>query len=220
VGPPPPRPTTDIVSGLAYDLIERYITFRTCYIFVIIEVVSAVFFLPMMIFPKAQNYLNIISILIIFTLKAYIIVGYIKYSFIVNERKFREIMAVVIVLFIMNLILNLLHEVSHFTASLMLFFVPTGLSYLLLFYGFRLIQNAESVFFRKLSKLNLSLFVIGVLTGIGMGLLTITKSFGWILLVIPIGLAGFYVIVLLIYWEFKLFRHLHFQYEKIAQTVN
>jgi hypothetical protein len=129
-------------------------------------------------------------------------------------------MAVVIVLFIMNLILNLLHEVSHFTASLMLFFVPTGLSYLLLFYGFRLIQNAESVFFRKLSKLNLSLFVIGVLTGIGMGLLTITKSFGWILLVIPIGLAGFYVIVLLIYWEFKLFRHLHFQYEKIAQTVN
>jgi hypothetical protein len=204
------------------DFIERHITYRTCYIFVIISIFTPASVLLMLInFPEAmKRSIGILIGLIMFTLNFYIIAGYIKYSFLVNEQKFRKIMVIVIALFAMNLILNLVQAVSHFKALNMIYLSPTYLTYLLLFYGFGLIRNADSVFFRRLSKLNLYSFILAVLAAVGMGLSAITKSEVWFGLVIPIRLAGFCVMVLLIYWQFKLFRYLHFQYEKIAETVN
>lgn len=198
------------------NLIERYITFRTCYIFVIVGAISPAFFLPIVIiFSQVHYYIGIIGKFMLFILNLYIYAGFIKYSFIVNERKFRKIMAIVIILSVINLILSFFQVMLPFKASIILF-LPVGL---LLFYGFRLIRNAESVFFSKLSKLTLSLLIVGILITIGMGLLEKTKSEIWLALVIPCSLAGFYVVVSFVYWEFKLFRHLHFQYEKVAPTV-
>ena len=90
--------------------------------------------------------------------------------------------------------------------------IPLLISTPLLFYGFRLIQTAEIPYFRKLSKLNLYLLIIGapwsVLYIPTVSGFMLKSGMVTLLSMLVLTLAFFVTIALRWYWEIKLFRHL------------
>jgi hypothetical protein len=200
-------------SGGLESLILRHIEFRYCYYCLVASIGSIIISLilwPIKIIP--QGTLQVPQQILSFCLTLYVYFGYIKYSYIENETKFRTIILVVLGLSIIESFVSLLAPIFHLdqTKSTLYFAIPIIISTPLLFYGFRLIQkNAEVLYFRKLSKLNLYLLIIGALYSL-LFIPKVGNFFSMLMLV----LAVFVTIASIWYWEIKLFKHLARKYNE------
>ncbi len=165
---------------------------------------------PLKIIP--QTTLQLASSSLAFFLNLYADLGYIKYSFIQNERRFRQIIIAAIGLSTIQSLLITLDALIKLDPTKYTIYlgVIMLLSTPLFFYAFGLIKNDDVQFFKRLSKLNLYLPIIALL-GLLFYLLRLTSF-----LLFPIILAGFVIIISLWYWQIKLFRHLSVKYKEIV----
>lgn len=195
------------------ELIIRKINFKTCYHLLLLNVaimVASFVLYPIKIVPQPTLQLAI-SCLALF-INLYAELGYIKYSFIQNERRFRKIIIAAIGLSTIQsvgILLNALIKLDETKYTIYLGVIML-LSTPLFYYAFGLIRNEDMKFFGKLSRLNLYLPIISLL-----GLLLYLFKVSHFLLFFPIILAGFVVVILLWYWQIKLFRHLSEKYNEI-----
>ncbi len=201
--------------------IRDNITFKGCYLLVILQVVLILSFVVLDIaVPQWRIYSSATSGTMYLLISVYILVGYIKYSFIVNEKKFRKIIYFILLLLFANFILaRILHPGTKCSYPACLTLGSSDLSLLLLFYGFGTIKNEERAFFTKLSKLNLYMFGIKVIhtiyffaTDYAVG------SFPSGIISFPLFITAAIVTILFISWEFKLFKHLSMKYELSPAT--
>lgn len=145
-------------------LIRDKITFKSCYLLVLLQVILVLSISVLKAgMPQWGTYFSAISRIMYPLISVYIFAGYIKYSFIANEQKFRKLMYFAVTLLFANLILSLIHSNTKCDYPDCLYLRSSDLSLLLLFYGFRLIKNEERAFFERLSKLNLYMFIIIVI---------------------------------------------------------
>ncbi len=195
------------------ELIIKKINFRTCYHFLLLNVaimIASFVLYPLKIIP--QTTLQLASSSLAFFLNLYADLGYIKYSFIQNERRFRQIIIAAIGLSTIQSLLITLDALIKLDPTKYTIYlgVIMLLSTPLFFYAFGLIKNDDVQFFKRLSKLNLYLPIIALL-GLLFYLLRLTSF-----LLFPIILAGFVIIISLWYWQIKLFRHLSVKYKEIV----
>ena len=194
------------------ELIIRKIDFKTCYHFLLLNVaimIASFVLYSLKIIP--QTALHLASSSLAFFLTLYTALGYIKYSFIQNERRFRRIIIASIGLSSIQSLLILLNALIKFNQTKYTIYsgIIMLLSTPLFYYAFGLIRNEDMKFFGKLSQLNLYLPIISIL-----GLLLYLLKVSHFLLFFPIMLAGFVVVILLWYWQIKLFRHLSLKYNE------
>jgi hypothetical protein len=205
-------------SGGLESLILRHIEFRYCYYCLVASIglilISLVLW-PMKIIP--QGTLQVPQQILSFFLTLYVYLGYVKYSYIESETKFRTIILIVIGLSITESFVSLLAPILNLdkTKSTLYFAIPTIIATPLLFYGFRLIQKTgELLYFRKLSKLNLYLLIIGALYSLFF-IPKLGNKVGAFLSMLMLVLAAFVTIASIWYWEIKLFKHLARKYNEI-----
>lgn len=199
-------------------LIRDRITFKTCYLFVMLQAALVVFIVfSTAILPKFESELSAVNRIVAPILALYIWAGYLRYSYIVTEDKFRKVICLVVAIFFIDLALSLMRpglqgKCSY--PSCVSFLSLSDLSYPLLFYGYGLIRNEDAPFFKRLSKLNLYMTIIMLLNTIYLlakATNNILDSILWVIWV-PL-LAIFPILFLLIYWEVKLFKHLSEKYD-------
>lgn len=198
--------------------IMKYITFRNCYNFLIFDFVQVPIFVILreLIFKTTQIPLMILQMLITYFLNFYIYTGYVKYSDIVDEGKFRKIMFLVIGIYFISFVLSNLHMPQKLSPSNYLNYLsPMPIAYVLMFYSFRLIRNEEKKFFRILSILNLCIFFIAIIGMISIPVITknFTGSTKYIYF-LPFVVGGFIVSIAELYWQVKLFRRLSSKYDE------
>ncbi|MDA8082211.1 MAG: hypothetical protein M0024_00970 [Nitrospiraceae bacterium] len=144
----------------------KHIDFRYCYYALLGGACSVVLsfilwritFIPAILLQVLQQ----ISVLLI---NLYVNMGYIKYSYLEDERLFRRVMIVAAGLSLLGsalLVLAPLLPVGK-TQSTIFIALPVYVTAPLLFYGFRLIRTEERSFFTLLARLNLVLFLAGIL---------------------------------------------------------
>jgi hypothetical protein len=190
------------------SLILGHIEFRYCYYCLLATIGSIIisFILsPIKLIPEGT--LKVPREILGFLLGLYVNLGYVKYSYIEEEAKFRKIIFVVIILSILSSWFSILAPLFDFdqTKSSLYFTIPMIPLALVLFYAFRLIKTGEILYFRKLSRLYLYLFFIGALAS----LLFIPHLANYLAILIYFLLpAAFITWGLVFYWEIKLFRHL------------
>jgi hypothetical protein len=153
----------------------------------------------------------------LFLLDLYAYLGFIKYASMANEDRFRRIMFMVISILSINFTLSFLHRRINLKMPEIFSLMP--LTYILLYYGFRRIQNAEADFFRRLSRLNLYLFLLSI--SFALFLIALARDFAvsirWFV-VAPLLMGGAAIAVAKFYWEVKLFKHLSVKYERSVPT--
>lgn len=194
------------------NLIIHRIKFGTCYHMLILN--AAILIASFVLYPiklVPQGTLQITTSVLALFLSLYIQLGYIKYSFIKNERQFQQIIMAAIVLSTIQSLLIVFDsfmklDSTKYTIGLGII----GLLAALLFYSaFGLIKNDEMAFFKKLSRLNLYLPSLLLL-----GLLLYFLNLRSILFFIPIALSILITAILLWYWQIRLFRYLSLKYNK------
>ena len=199
-------------------LIRNNITFKNCYLFLILDILLIVpVGIMTVIAPQFETHVEIISAIISFILTLYIYMGYIKYSYIADEKKFRKIILIVIAILFGDFIFSLIETKTKFNSQMVFNYLSLmPLSYPLLFYGFKLIRNGKVDIFKRLSRLNLYLFVLIVFSSVTLLIATksFTESIQWIIL-LPFLLAVLIIAILLIYWELKLFKYLSTKYDHL-----
>jgi hypothetical protein len=200
-------------------LIMKYVKFKNCYYLLFIYFLFLWISLLLFILPNTSfGPLNIIYVTGITLLTLYIALGFIKYSLIVNEDLFRNIVIIIIFLVLIHSFLMFLHNVlninplkSFYGNSLNLLELLQALSF---YYAFKLILNDEFKYFRRLSTLNLILVIMGLC----FSMVLLLNMFHPPSLISSIGLLLFFLSMfaisfLICYWEIRLFRHLYFKYE-------
>jgi hypothetical protein len=200
-----------------YDLM-KYVTFKKCFVFCILGFALAPVFtvLNKFVSEKISSPLFSIEAVIFFLLDLYVYVGFIKYSFIVQEEKFRKITFLAIGILFLNFFLSFFQDKDSFISySIFNNLSLMPLAYILLYYSFSLIHNEEVEFFKKLSRLNLYTFLISIIFVIFILLLTkgFTLSIRWIFSFPFIVVSGV-ILLLKLYWEVNLFKHLSFKYDR------
>lgn len=200
-------------------LMRRAITFKNCYLFVIVNLVLVIpITILYRIIPQFKIPFSIINKVISFLLSLYIFIGYIKYSYISNESKFRKIILIVISILVVDSIFSLIRgEIDASHNKIFAYLSLMYLSYPLLFYGFRLIRNEDSDLFQRLSRLNLYFFILIIFNGLFILVpwKIFIDSIRWVILLPFLG-ADLTVIFLLVYWEVKLFRRLSAKYDHLS----
>lgn len=195
-------------SKTIQGLIIKYIEFKYCYYLLLLNIVVFVvgFFLGA-IKNDPNDYIQLSGLIVSYLITMYIFLGFIKYSYVTNQDGFRKIIFVVLCLEIYNLLtlffLDPFNPNSPTKLSA-LTIIPKSFESILWYYAFKLIQNEESIYFNKLSMLNLYFFFISI---IFLLMIIFSTSFPFIVLSI-LMLAVFAVFILLWYWEIKLFKHL------------
>ncbi len=187
------------------------INFRRCYQFFVLNVaiIIATFILnPLRIIPSSL--LQAVSLSGALFLNLYAQLGYVKYSVIRDERQFRKVIIGAIGLSTLHSLLVPTNVLIYFgqTQNNIYLGIIMLLSMLLFYYAFALIRNDDVDFFKKLASLNLYLALI-----LFLGLLCYVFELP-LFLVFPIMMAGVVVIILLWYWQIKLFRHLSLKYNE------
>jgi len=143
----------------------------------------------------------------------YVGLGYIKYSFIQDERRFRRVIMPAIALTAIETLFYTIPNPSKYGSLRNTIEITMGLlPGILFFYAFRLIQNDESRFFRMLSRLNLTLVIIGLCFMV----IYYLRSLGRFFPFFPLVLAGAIVAILLWYWQIMLFKHLSLKYKEVG----
>ena len=195
----------------------KYITFRNCYNFLILDfAIVPISVILREAFKTVTMPLLILQLIITSLLNLYIYSGYLKYSEIVNEKVFRKIMFVVIGLYSISMILSAFQMHSGVTPSNYLNYLsPMPIAFILMFYSFRLIKNEEQKFFGMLSNLNLFTFLLSILGGGGILILSknFTASTKWIYM-LPFLVGGIIITITKLYFEVKLFRWLSSKYDE------
>jgi len=197
----------------------KYVKFKNCYYLLFLYLLFLWISLLLFLLPNTSyEPLNIIHVTVITLLTFYIYLGFIKYSFIVNEELFRNIVIIIICLMLIHSFLIFLHDVlninpfkSYYRNSLGILNLLQALSF---YYAFKLILNDEFKFSRRLSLLNLFLFIMVLCFSMVLLLNlflppSLISSIGLLLFFLSIFVINF----LICYWEIKLFRHLYFKYE-------
>ena len=186
------------------SVIIEEVSFKRCAQFVIMQTVftliTAIILSSNIASPHSLLYL-ILDILNVF-FNVYICLGYIKYAHVVHEGTVSLILNIVIALHILQFVTNIV-ENGHYLEIKgyeNLWYVKS----LLMFFGLRLVQSSERDFLSKISRLYLFLFIVAMLLTFNTSL----PSYVTILLI----LSAIYFIPALMYWEFKLFNHLHSLY--------
>lgn len=198
------------------ELIIQQINFRTCYRFLLLNaaiIIASFIIYPLNLIP--QEALQLLSSTLALFLNLYADLGYIKYSFIQDERRFRKIVIAAICLSLLHSLLVPLNAIINIDSTKYAIYlgIIMSLSTLLFYFAFGLIKNDEIEFFKKLSKLNLCLPVLSFLAL----LLFILKLTSFILLV-PILLAALITLISIWYWQIKLFKHLSIKYLENAKN--
>jgi len=197
--------------------IMKYINFKYCRYSVFIAIVLLIL---------SSFFVKSLTGAFMFLFVLYIYLGFIKYSFIISDNKFKKMIILLIGLSFIDLILwgtDLLpldlatssDQPLNSSISLVSFYsfayAVGGSIYLISYYSFRLIKNAEVLYFNKLSTLYLYLFPIA--TGIFLlDILNIYKL-GFPVLSIILKLATIVITIWIAFWKFELFSHLHSKYE-------
>jgi hypothetical protein len=201
-----------------YTSIMKYVKFKNCYYLLFVYLLFLwvsllLFFLP----DTSLEPWNTIHVTVVTLLTLYIYLGFIKYSFIVNEKLFRNIVIVIICLILIHSFLIFLHDVlninpfkSFYRNALGIFVLLQALSF---YYAFKLILNDEFKYFRKLSLLNLFLFIMNLCFSMLLLLYLFYHSKFSAIVLLLFFLSFFMIKFLICYWEIKLFKHLSIKYE-------
>ena len=191
-------------------MIFKFIHFRYCYYCLLLDICliigSAALLQFKMITPQAsvEVFRDIIGLL----LNTYVYLGYVRYSYLTHNDKFRKIIFAVTLLSIAHFgTMAVTHIVdSDKTTPIYYHAVPTAIMTALLCYAFRHIQTAEGAYFKKLATLNL--FYLIIMAFIAVFFITGWASFlSTIITVIP----AFIVMTAIWYWQVKLFKYLSTQ---------
>ncbi len=193
------------------NLIIARIDFGTCYHMLILNaaiIIASFILYPIKLVP--QEALQIATSVLTLFLGLYIQLGYVKYSFIRNERRFRQVIIAAIVVSTIQSFLTLFDSFMRLdsTKYMIVLGIITLLETLLFYFAFGLIKNDEMAFFRKLSRFNLYLPSLVLL-----GLLLYLLNLRSILFFLPIALSVLITIILFWYWEMRLFRHLSLKHK-------
>lgn len=138
-------------------------------------------------------------------LNLYVYMGYVKYSCLKDEIKLRRVIETVIGISVPGSLLLLLMPLLPVgkTKSTIFIALSAYLSAPLLFYGFRLIRTEESPYFGALAKLNLFMFMIGILWALLFIPWLASYPLMFLLMVMSVG-----TFALIWFWELRLFYHL------------
>jgi hypothetical protein len=195
----------------------RYITFRNCYNFLILDfVIVPISVIVREAFKTLTMPLLILQLIITFLLNLYIYSGYIKYADIANEKILRKIMFLVVGLYSMSMVLSAFHMYIGMTPlNYLNYLSPMPIAFILIFYSFRLIKNEEQKFFKMLSNLYLCTFLLSILGGGSILVLSknFTASTKWIY-ILPFFIGGAVIAIMKFYFEVKLFRWLSSKYDE------
>jgi hypothetical protein len=203
----------------------KYINFRYCCYSVFIAIILLIL---LSFWPKS------LTCAFMFLFVLYIYLGFIKYSFIISDHKFRKMIILIIGLSFIDLILwyavmlplALATYSSHLpNSSLALvsfysfYYAVGGSIYLVSYYSFSLIRNAEIVFFKKLSTLNLYLFPVASGNFILYILNIYKRGLTIPVLFIILKLTTLVITIWIAFWKFGLFSHLHSKYETLDSKL-
>jgi hypothetical protein len=202
-----------------YALIMKNVKFKNCYYLLFVYILFLWMSLLIFLLPNTSlKPLNIIHITFITLLSLYIYLGFIKYSFIVNEGLFRNIFIIIICLMLIHSLLTFLHDVLNINPLKSIYRNSLGVIELLkalsFYYAFKLILNDEFKYFRRLSLLSLFLIIMALCFSMLLLIYLFLPPNPISSIVLLLFFLSIFMINLLIcYWEIRLFRHLYFKYE-------
>ncbi len=199
----------EVVLDFLKEKVIKRINFGTCYRCLLLN--AAVIIVSIILYPfkiGTHRLFHLAVTVLIQLLNLYASLGYVKYSYIKQEERFRKIISVAIVISIIQSLIITLDAVVVFYQAMynILLGVTLLISTPVYFYAFGLIKNDDVNFFRKLARMNLYLLIIA-LVGLLLYLLELSSF-----LLLPTILGGFGTVVLLWYWQIRLFRHLSEKY--------
>ena len=198
-----------VVLDFLKETVIKRIDFGSCYRFLLLSAVIIIVSIILYPFKIGTHRLFHLAVTILIQLlNLYAALGYVKYSYIKQEERFRKIITVAIAISAVQSLIIILDAVVVFYQAM--YNIVLGVTLLIstpvYFYAFGLITNGDAAFFGRLAKMNLYLLIISL---VGL-LLYLSRSNSLILL--PIILGGFVTVVLLWYWQIRLFRHLSEKY--------
>ena len=206
---------TTVTQNSIYASVMNKVSFKRCAQFVIFVNVLIV----MLVIIKTGNLLSLPSApisfveIVAFSLNCYIYLGYLKYALVIHEGKLRLILSIILCIQIFGFIAN--RSGNAYLFNIDGYFNVGSLIFLLMFFGLRMVSNDDTYFLRRISMLYLLFFVFDILVCNRKILLYLLQLEFPIqpIVIVPLILSAVYTIPALIYWEFKLFNHLHSQYE-------
>jgi hypothetical protein len=140
----------------------------------------------------------------------YVYFGYIKYANLIQNQKLHKTIIIIVVLWAADVFLS---KIGYPLDWLIMKFPFAGIvSPLLLFLIFRTLKNDEGLYFQRLSKLNLYMFIVQLVI-LGQKL----ASVKYIILLAYFVMA--FLGLITFYREATLFRHLYRKFEKTAETT-
>ncbi len=188
-------------------MILKIIRFRYCYYCLLLEIcliigATALWQFKTLIPQKSLEIFQDIAWLLIDT---YVYLGYVRYSYLTHDDKFRKIIFAVIFLSLPQFVAMAVGHIgsSAKTTPIYYYAIPNAISTALLCYAFRHIQTAEGAYFKKLASLNLYYLII-------MAFFAVFFITGWVSFISMIitVLPAFIVLTAIWYWQIKLFKYL------------
>ncbi len=207
----------DEINRRVNDVADNFIKFKICYFLYLAGVASSllalliIYAFKLVSLDSFNKYIENPAFLFVTNVVfLYIYWGYIKYANLIQNRKLHK-----------NIIIVVLLEAADFLLSkigypldwlLMKFPFASIVSPLLLFLIFRTLKNDEGLYFQKLSKLNLYMFIVQLVI-LGQKL----ASVKYIILITYFVMA--FLGLVTFYREATLFRHLYRKFENTAEAA-
>lgn len=207
----------DAINHRVNDVADKFIKFRTCYFLYLAGVASSVlailviYAFKLISLNSFNKYIEHPAFLLVGAVVfLYIYLGYIKYANLVQSQKLHKTIIIVVVLWAADVLLS---KISYpLDWFIMKFPFASIVSPLLLFLIFRTLKNDEGLYFQRLSKLNLYMFIVQLVI-LGQKL----ASVKYVILLTYFVMA--FLGLIIFYREATLFRHLYHKFEKTAEAT-
>ncbi len=207
----------DAINRRVNEVADKFIKFKICYFLYIAGVASSllalliIYAFKLISLDSFNKYIEHPAFLFVSSVVfLYIYWGYIKYANLIQNRKLHKTIIIVVMLWAADFLLSKIGYPLDWL--IMKFPFASIVSPLLLFFIFRTLKNDESLYFQKLSKLNLYMFIVQMII-LGQKV----ASVKYIILITYFVMA--FLGLVTFYREATLFRHLYRKFEKTAEAT-
>jgi hypothetical protein len=188
--------------------IMKWINFKYCYYLLLLNVATmGLGFLLYFIKGVPQAPAKMVGFSVGSLISIYVYLGFLKYSYIYDQNKFRKIMLIALslsVIYSLGFIIEI--SIKPKLSNDYYWFIFAALEMPLLYYAFHLIQNQDVMYFKKLSRSYLYQLLAGSAVLIGY-IVSLSYTFPFLIMA-PFVVAAFVFVILIWYWKIKLFKYL------------